>query len=349
MATVGFLIQLCVVYWVPVLRRPDPAWWNGEMLYYALNHDQIATSLGVWLRQWSFPLPWLSLGVIWWEVIGPLLVWVPVFPQLCRLIAVIGFSLLHLGIGLFMSIGIFPIVCIVAWLAVLPGGFWDAVQRRQSVTSIGEWLHSKSWLSARLRSMPTAWRPRAVNLQPSMWTNLAAGFFVCFILAWNLQQLTPKRIWLPSQLNVVSYVFGLRQNWNMFTPGPPRDDGWYVIAAKLQDGQQVNLLTDGGPVSFEKPDLVIQSLPNHRWQRYFENLKAAPDNMLWNFFTRYVTWRWHQSHGPQEQIRQLDIYYVQEETLPDGVAPPEKRLLWTYKSQPAAKPGPPQGAQRARQ
>ena len=44
--------------------------------------------------------------------------------------------------------------------------------------------------------------------------------------------------WLA--MNVVAYVGGIRQNWQMFTPGPPKRDAWYVVPAKLKYGQEVD-------------------------------------------------------------------------------------------------------------
>ncbi len=128
-ASLALVLQIALIYWCTALLKTSPDWWEGDALYYSLEQDAYVTSFGLWLREQTWMHRPATLVTIWWEALGPFLLFVPwrlgLFRTLCCLIF-IGF---HAGLELSLEIGIFPAVCMVAWAALLPGAFWDWVAR----------------------------------------------------------------------------------------------------------------------------------------------------------------------------------------------------------------------------
>jgi len=119
-------MQVVFVYWFTVLYKTGPEWRaDGTAVYYALNVDKMVTPIGQYLLQFPSLLKPLTHAVFWYEVIGPLLLFSPVFTGPIRTLTIVGFALLHLGIGSSMKIGIFPYIGTLSMLGFLPPWFWE--------------------------------------------------------------------------------------------------------------------------------------------------------------------------------------------------------------------------------
>ncbi len=130
-ASAGLLLQVCSIYWLTAIEKLQTGMWpDGSAVEFALNLDRYVTAWGVWLRG-AGPevLALLTWGTLVFELLGPFLAFLPRWNAAGRIIAVILFSGLHIGFGLCLRLGIFPIESIVAWLAFMPGGFWDGLHR----------------------------------------------------------------------------------------------------------------------------------------------------------------------------------------------------------------------------
>src|SRR5690606_18877094 len=84
-----------------------------------------ATDAARWLSGLPQVTQLLSLATPLWEIGGPLLLFVPVHRAACRMAAVCGFLLFHLLLDRFVQVDLFAWVSSAAWLALLPGAFWD--------------------------------------------------------------------------------------------------------------------------------------------------------------------------------------------------------------------------------
>jgi hypothetical protein len=82
-------------------------------------------------------LRWMTHGSLWLETLGPVLLFLPFNVGLQRLVAVGLFVMFHMGLGLSLELGNFPWVCMVAWIAILPGSFWDRLAVRLSPAGEG--------------------------------------------------------------------------------------------------------------------------------------------------------------------------------------------------------------------
>jgi len=121
-------MQVVFVYWFTVLYKTGPEWRaDGTAVYYALNVDKMVTPIGQYLLQFPGLLKPLTHAVFWYEVIGPLLLFSPVFTGPIRTLTIVGFALFHLGIASCMKIGIFPYIGTLSMLGLLPPWFWEKI------------------------------------------------------------------------------------------------------------------------------------------------------------------------------------------------------------------------------
>ena len=128
-ATVAILLQLAVVYWMSGYFKYRGIWSEPEGFWQLLAVDTYAKPLLSWLLQFRAPFRWIGYSVLALEIIGPLLAFSPWRTATWRLIVVSCFWLMHLGIELTLTVGMFSYVSMLAWVLFLPRSFWDFLER----------------------------------------------------------------------------------------------------------------------------------------------------------------------------------------------------------------------------
>jgi len=154
-----------------------------------------------------------------------------------------------------------------------------------------------------------------------------------FMLVWNVWMTWDYPDTLKSRMpNWAAHVISLLrmdQYWGMFSPNPMVHDGWYVLLAEREDGSQFDLLDPQRSSVWEKPDDVLATFPSDRWKEYMMMLYDFPgQNGLWTRVVDHFKSTWESGHSNQSPILKVEVYYMMEKTLPKGVAPVEKELLW---------------------
>ena len=131
-ATVGFIIQLCYIYMFSAwFKHQSPLWSEeGSAVYYALSFDQYATRFGQFLLSLKPLLIPMNFGALWFEWLGALLLFIPWKNHFFRGIAIVAFISLHISFGLSFTIGVFPALCIAAWLTFIPSQAWDWLNKK---------------------------------------------------------------------------------------------------------------------------------------------------------------------------------------------------------------------------
>lgn len=169
------------------------------------------------------------------------------------------------------------------------------------------------------------------------WQRLAAVFIV-LVLVWNLATLEKalrRHIGhQPPLEQAANRVFDLLspllrslridQLWNMFAPYPLKEDGWFVIPARLADGSEIDLLQpDRGPPAYDKPRHYSQTHENIRWHTYRGRLweaEYAPHRL---YYGKYLCREWNRDKraGAAAHSRRLmsfKLVYMLERTPPPG-------------------------------
>lgn len=172
--------------------------------------------------------------------------------------------------------------------------------------------------------------PRLISVDLPKPVNVAAGLLLLYVLVWNVRTLAPDRLEtvLPRWTDPLGRVTTLAQDWDMFAPYPWSDDGWFVIVGKLIDGREVDVFRGGAPVSWEKPEWVVDDYPSQRWRKYHMNLSRDSYAGLRRPYAEYLKWKWNRTHDDGEQLTGLTIYFMREWTRPEyETAPIEKARL----------------------
>jgi predicted DCC family thiol-disulfide oxidoreductase YuxK len=192
------------------------------------------------------------------------------------------------------------------WLERVGDRVYHRVERNRS--RLSRWT---SFLTYR----PLRWQTHTI-------TQVFALFCLILVIWWNVQDKRPKYT-MPRALDSISLALRLDQYWDMFSPGPLRDDGWYVIEGNLKNGEKVDLFREGAPVSFERrsPAEVAGQYTDERWRKYMMNLYSAKYAIFRLHYDRYLCRKWNEDRSMIDP-RLLDsftVYYMVHETQPPGV------------------------------
>jgi len=321
--TIAYVFQLCFMYWFSAALKTGAAWSDGTALYYALHLDFFAKPAALWLRDIDFVLPALTYAALYWERIGPALLFIPVWNDRCRVLAITGFGIFHLSIFTMFAIGIFPMLCIVAWLPIIPGTVWTWPSRGAAAPPSP---------AGRATAPPAADRRLSIRHTVARCTTTALALSaLLYVLAWNLRTLDFERVapYFPARWNLVADLFRIDQHWNMFSPAPPTRDGWYVVTGTLESGEDIDLDT-GRPVSWSKPPLVVATVPNRRWGKYLTRLRDPGSVGLRVRYTRYRAQRWNRTHAAAERITTVALFFIEEPSAGQarGASEQNSTRLW---------------------
>ena len=310
-AGLALALQVAFVYWFAALSKTDPVWTqNHNALFYALNIESLTSPVGTYLLHFPGLLRGLTAASLWFEYLGPLLLFIPMQRGRFRMTAVVLFLIFHLiGMQTLLVIGFFPWVCAAAWVIFLPAFFWDT-----------------------LTGPPPA---RSTPARPAGWLRLLdrsltglVFFSMADMLAWNIAAVcgADAEAWL-TRVDPTKPILRLDQHWRMYAPFPLPDHGWLVIPADLADGTEVDLFTER-PVSWAKPADICAYLAKDRWRVYIGDLFTNQDPVRLQQYTDYLITRWNQGH-PENKVKALSIVFMKMTTHPDlTVTGPERVTLY---------------------
>ena len=180
-----------------------------------------------------------------------------------------------------MSIGLFPLVSMVAWLPFLPSSAW-------------------AWFGA-TRSDAVA--PPRTALDRLGSTTAGVLIVYVFLLLAQRAHLLPTII--PSQVERMGQVLRIQQTWNMFAPDPPRASTIYEIRRVLEDGT----------VTYEP------AAPGFRWTTYLRAASdiRQPDHPLSRSMRRFALLRCGDpAPGQAAPTTGLEVLAHRRETTPEG-------------------------------
>ena len=116
----ALLLQVPIMLIVfSALLKNSPEWYpDGTAISYALQIDFYAKPFGVWLRDFSPGLlKALTLSTWWLELVGPAILFLPICFVFFRILGVVLFIGLHVGLFFSMELGIFPFVSAIAMIS----------------------------------------------------------------------------------------------------------------------------------------------------------------------------------------------------------------------------------------
>jgi hypothetical protein len=267
------------------------------------------------------------------EFFGPFLLFIPFKTQWFRLLAMVSFIGLHMGIFLTMAIGFFPWTCMAAWLMVMPSMVWDwagALAGRVSF-SLRESIR-RAWAVV-LDSLERFFRRFKTPRPPQENLGWLGGVFVTayalIIFTTNFQTLPLVKGKVPVPLAFAELLLGLHQHWAMFAPYPMTKDGWFQVVGTEAGGRKLDIWNGGIEPTLRQPD-VIASYRDVRWNKYLNAVTFDEKNFIRPEFARWLCSSWNGSHQAGTRISHLSINYISRINPPVGKPfPPYKAdVLW---------------------
>ncbi|OGI19969.1 MAG: hypothetical protein A3B68_00295 [Candidatus Melainabacteria bacterium RIFCSPHIGHO2_02_FULL_34_12] len=304
-ASVTLLSQILILYWFSVVfKSRTPEWQDGSAIYYALCQDHYLTRFGKILFQHPDIMKTLTHASFWFEMIGPVLLFMPFFTSIFRVIIISAFIVFQSTMGLCIELTLFPWVSSIAMLPYLP------IPKTFSHFSQ---------------------EPAGTNINSSRFINILVSFLFIYVLWWNLGTIN-ERFKIPERLQWIGYSLRLDQKWSLYCP-LASVSYWYVIPAKLRDGTEVDLFQDGKKVSWKKPDYATYSYKNRHWRGYMLHLAwfEYSRNLLFPHYCAYLYRKWNEKHPYAKQIKEIQIFLMYKRQLKDyKTEEPEKVYLWKY-------------------
>jgi hypothetical protein len=363
-ATAALLLQVALMYWCTAALKRGKEWIpDGTAIYYALHIEEFAKPFGIWLRQFPEPLHGLTYGVWGYEVLGPFLLFLPVFFLPFRLLGILGFVGLHIGLYSCMELGIFPFISAISMIPFIPCEVWEtlALWREDHLLGLSSFADSlRQSIDKRVSALslpgPLAWAgtgttefrsvawqtgtgTRAVSVQDLpreqsnfwFWTgNAFCALFFVYVVFWNLAGIPAMKLAVPDRIHWVADLFRLDQYWDMFAPYPAREDGWWVVPGTLEDGSEVDVLhqTPSAP-SWEAPERISASFANDRWRSYSMMIWLVENESYRLYYAQYLCRLWNRSAPEGKRLKWFQAYFMSKPVLPDYQrSVPEKVLTW---------------------
>jgi len=335
-ATVFYTVQFIIVYVFAGLIKLDvPAWRDGTGLAYALRSPEFASPPVTWIVDNVPLMKVLNDFVVHGELWGSLLLFVPVARTFARVVLVVSFSILHLLIALFLSVGMFPLVAIVAVSVFLPSPFWDrwivapARWRARAHEVLRYGNLARETLVARLAKPERTASPRTSAL--ARWLTTAVGATsIVFVVFGNIAAYRPLPFSLSEKLMWITPLLRLEQRWDMFAL-PMTAGGWFVIPGRLTSGVEIDLYTERAPPSWREPHLVADMFANARWKKYFMNIAAPQFAQHRLHYGRYLCRSWGRTHVGAHNLEAFKIYWMRQAVEPwENPGSAQRNMLWQH-------------------
>jgi hypothetical protein len=351
------ILDLCAIYLFNAAQKTGSAWKDGTAVHLVLWHARVANPLAGWLRMhepsWFSPV--MTTGTLLMEVTIFLLIASPVFQSTARRTAILLIALLHVGISLLMTLGPFCWVMILFSLLLVGPEDWDDVERHVPARLRGALARTAVWLEAVFgpRVSPPELAPEGETLRRMMgW--LRNGTLLVLAVGWLGSLLYENRVpdpfhfaKRPKWAGMVSDYLNSPQQWHMFAPDAPRDNGYVIVDGELANHEHVDPLT-GLPPDFE-PMLHTPVEIGERWRDYLYRLGGQEKYTHFLPYFRDYLLRLHTLPGANihEPLIHVDVYWVTYTAPPRRGKPPthvRKKLLISGSPEapavPAAAPSP---------
>jgi hypothetical protein len=305
-----YAAQVVLVYVSSGIHKwSEPAWQQGDGLYYALAADQYATRLGQFLTGYPDavrPFNFIAMGV---ELLLPWLVFSPWGGARLRTLLVVFFAGFHLITALLLDVGLFPLIAIAAWIGLLPDAFWDRVAA-----------------SARTTGPAPARSSRVLRGGVLLYLLLAAWVLYWNAAGWGRLGLPA----MPDSIQPIPTLLGLRQRWDMFAR-PIFVPEYWVIPGKLADGSDVELFTGDVALLHQPPEHVTSTIPNGRWLKYMVFITEMNRDSHRRSYARFLCRRWPVEHPERPALEAFKIYFVKRTTFPGaGHGPWKAVMMWQH-------------------
>jgi hypothetical protein len=228
-SSVGFIFQVCMIYWFSALYKyapsADDSWTSGNALDIALSFKEYSSVLGELLLRMP-PVVRVALthasGIL--ECVGPFVFMSPFHTSFFRGLGFVLFVGFHLGIGLTMNLGIFPIYSCFLFVPLIPREWWKyrCLCHRQNISSPSSKI-SKDTSGSNGSSEKCAEKAVELNSNYSRKNHgetiiqQISVVFISLLIFWWQASNIENGIQVPRIVREACAVVGVKQHWKLFT------------------------------------------------------------------------------------------------------------------------------------
>ena len=138
-----------------------------------------------------------------------MLVYSPVFNPLTRAAAIAGAAIMHLSFILFMRVGLFPYICLIYLVLLVPDEWWLPLADKRRM------LVGQSWSRLITRFLPS----QTESSQPARLTALCLVMTVVMI-QYSFMTLPQAGAYPPRWLSNTAEIMQVEQQWEYFRARP---------------------------------------------------------------------------------------------------------------------------------
>eukprot|EP01006_Ploeotia_vitrea_P009637 TRINITY_DN23338_c0_g1_i1.p1 TRINITY_DN23338_c0_g1~~TRINITY_DN23338_c0_g1_i1.p1 ORF type:complete len:711 (+),score=16.97 TRINITY_DN23338_c0_g1_i1:41-2173(+) len=124
----------------------------------------------------------------------------------------------------------------------------------------------------------------------------------------------------PYPASLVNWPFiPTEQNWALFAPRPSNEGGWFIIPGTLNNGDTIDLFTNGGEVTWDPPTAAFSyTFSNQYVRKWFTNNRKYGKRLGWTSYGHWMCDDWNRRHPPAQQLRNWTIIYMARRVTYDG-------------------------------
>ncbi len=328
MVTVALLLQPAMIYFFTALLKlqSGPEWFpDFSAIYLSLRHVYWTWPLGLWLLEFPRLLQVMTLGVFALELIGPFLLFCPVFTARIRGLTVLAFVALQLGLASTMQLYLFPWASILALLPFVPAGFWQRLARLARRTRLAQ--------PEAAAAGPRVGEPVDAPPHRSARRLVREGVLltlVLYVLFNNVTTIAPR--FEPRGLVLwatwLGQALGLSQEWAMFAP-PQRVEWNLLLLGNLSDGSRRDVLVARNDESWEEIRSLHQKI---RFKIFYLGLASDLRKQERLAYVRWMCAEWNGAETRGPTLLRVELV-TRERAIPRGDATPDpwqERILMRH-------------------
>jgi predicted DCC family thiol-disulfide oxidoreductase YuxK len=212
------------------------------------------------------------------------------------------------------------VIAVVAASPIL--GIFSSILKLSAIRKLGTKIYEYVAAHRRNQCIPTVGKPPAQQQNTANMLKKVAGsgitlLLIGYVFLWNVNEISPQLKLMPIERQSLALLLRLDQRWNMFSPYPLKEDGWYVMPGHLRDGTVIDVFQNGAPINWQKPENVAAMYDGERWRKYLMNLWYQGYAYYRKYYGEYVCRSWNETHTGSEQLRDFDMVFMKEVTLPN--------------------------------
>lgn len=306
-ASVALLLQFLFLYFHAGVLKNGPEWRaEGTAVAMVLGQTYWKGLLSEFLLGFEGLLALATPIVVWFETLGPFLLFSPVWTGPVRVATIAAFLAFQASLGLGIELNLFPFASSIAVLPFLPSWLWERVPRARRAVPPAE------------PASPTALR---------RWSSRAAHGVAAALLAVACVQFfeTLGVVSASAVTDRVKQTTGMIQRWRMYSPGPPPWDPSFAVVGRFADGETGDVLARDGDATWRK---IQRHHRTYRFKGYWEKTAVTPGQAL---RTRaYLSWicrHWNASAPPEQRLEEVQLVWTRRMLAGPYVGQSESSLV----------------------